>query len=57
MAYWIDDSACTICKECIKSCPIDAITMGSVYPVINKDECVDCGVCADDCPEECIHEG
>ena len=35
----------------------DAITEGEDKYVINADDCVDCGTCADACPAEAIHEG
>ena len=47
---------CNGCSACVNICPRDAITMvsdaeGFFYPVINEDECVNCGLCETVCPE------
>lgn len=41
---------CCGCMACMNACPVDAITEredenGFVYPKIDKDKCVDCGLC------------
>ncbi len=56
MSCFIDESNCTVCEVCISECPVNAITMGFVYPVVNDDTCTDCGICIDECPESCISE-
>lgn len=47
-------SKCTGCTACVNSCPYDAITMesmrgGFLYPGVDKDKCVNCGICRDVC--------
>lgn len=40
---------------CVRACPFDALKMGANYlPVVNKDRCVSCGICADVCPKNII---
>ena len=45
---------CCGCSACQSICAHDAITMqpdvmGFLYPVVNKDQCVDCGLCEKVC--------
>ena len=46
---------CTGCFACFNICSVEAITMeaddfGFLYPIINTEICVDCGLCKDICP-------
>ena len=48
---------CTGCTACLNSCPRKCIKMhqdneGFLYPVIDKDKCVECGLCEKVCPVE-----
>lgn len=45
---------CCGCTACNAVCPHDAITMrpdamGFLYPVVDKDKCIDCGLCEKVC--------
>ena len=45
---------CCGCSACQSICTHDAImmqpdTMGFLYPVVNKDKCIDCGLCEKAC--------
>lgn len=47
---------CSGCSACAQRCPKHCITMtedneGFLYPVINKDNCIDCGLCEKVCHE------
>ena len=46
----ITDSECTQCGECLKMCLEKAIELTDDGPVINRDTCVQCELCARDCP-------
>ena len=51
-----DKKSCTGCASCFNSCPKSAIEMkmdyeGFLYPVINNNICIDCGICIKACPE------
>ena len=45
-----------MCKHtsCVEVCPVDCFYEGKNTLVINPDECIDCGVCEPECPEEAI---
>lgn len=50
-----DKSNCCGCTACIHSCPKHCITMqedseGFLYPVVNNEACIDCGLCEKVCP-------
>ncbi len=55
MAYQITD-ACINCGACIPECPVEAISAGDDYHVID-DSCIDCGACEAACPTEAIIAG
>ena len=47
---------CTGCTACALSCPKNAIDMradrkGFIYPYIDNEKCVDCGLCRNICPQ------
>ena len=48
-------SFCCGCASCVQRCPKQCITLkanheGFFYPVIDKDLCIDCGLCEKGCP-------
>ncbi|MGM9568835.1 MAG: Coenzyme F420 hydrogenase/dehydrogenase, beta subunit C-terminal domain [Phascolarctobacterium sp.] len=50
-----DKADCTGCSACANICPRGCITMkadneGFLYPKVNTDMCVDCGLCEEVCP-------
>ena len=55
MTYIVKDE-CIKCKltDCVEVCPVDCFYEGENMLVINPDECIDCGVCEPECPEEAI---
>lgn len=55
MQLFEQKSACFGCAACEAACPHSAISMvadeeGFLYPSINADLCVDCGLCKEICP-------
>jgi ferredoxin len=55
MTYVVTDN-CIQCKhtECVDICPADAFREGANFLAIDPEECVDCGLCVPECPEEAI---
>ena len=55
MTYIVTD-ACIKCKytDCVEVCPVDCFYEGENMLVIHPDECIDCGVCEQECPAEAI---
>lgn len=41
---------CTLCGECVNSCPDGLITLGEKGPEIDRGGCLNCGRCARVCP-------
>jgi len=50
----IDESKCVGCEACIDYCPVGAISIQGEWAAIDRDACVECGVCYReiDCPGE-----
>ncbi|MBN1602454.1 MAG: 4Fe-4S binding protein [Chitinispirillaceae bacterium] len=50
----IDQSACTQCGICVKSCPVKAIKVitkdGKTFHEIDPAICIQCGMCIENCP-------
>jgi len=59
MAMKITDE-CIRCGACEPECPVNAISEGAEYYVIDADACVECqgyydtSQCVDVCPVDCI---
>jgi len=47
---------CIKCKymDCVIVCPVDCFYEGESMLVIHPEECIDCGVCAPECPAQAI---
>jgi hypothetical protein len=51
----IDKTACCACSSCVYTCPRNCISLiedleGFSYPRVNKELCVNCGLCEQVCP-------
>lgn len=55
MSYVVLDN-CIMCKhtDCVEVCPVDCFYEGENFLAINPDECIDCGLCEEECPVEAI---
>ncbi|MBU3827289.1 MAG: RnfABCDGE type electron transport complex subunit B [Candidatus Anaerobiospirillum merdipullorum] len=52
---YIHQSLCTGCHRCARHCPVDAIVGNIKQPhEILSEECIACGDCVKQCPENCI---
>jgi NAD-dependent dihydropyrimidine dehydrogenase PreA subunit len=52
----LDEGTCIACERCIPYCPMGAIHMMDGHAGIDRDECVECGVCyrSAGCPVDCF---
>jgi ferredoxin len=57
MTFVVTES-CIHCKytDCVDVCPVDCFHEGGNFLVIDPEVCIDCGVCAPECPVEAIVE-
>jgi ferredoxin len=48
---------CILCKytECVSVCPVDCFHEGINMLVIDPEECIDCGACISECPNQAIY--
>lgn len=56
----VNKQDCCGCSACVQRCPKHCITLkedgeGFLYPHVDSDECIDCGLCEKVCPE--LHHG
>ncbi len=49
-----DMAKCSQCGDCVEVCYFNARKMIDDELNVNRDNCYGCGVCVDNCPEECI---
>ncbi|GAA4627810.1 ferredoxin family protein [Actinoallomurus vinaceus] len=55
MAYVIGAACVDVMdRSCMEECPVDCIYEGARKLYIHPVECIDCGACAEVCPEEAI---
>lgn len=52
----VDTAACTLCMACVSTCPAKALLDGQDTPALRMVEanCLQCGLCAEACPESAI---
>jgi ferredoxin len=55
-ALAVNRDACSLCMACVGSCPAGALMDGQNLPQLRfvEKNCVQCGLCADTCPENAI---
>ncbi|HQP30172.1 MAG TPA: 4Fe-4S binding protein [Deltaproteobacteria bacterium] len=49
-----DEAACSTCLQCVKKCPVSAISCRGDRVVIDEEACLGCGICAVSCPNDAI---
>jgi MinD superfamily P-loop ATPase len=47
---------CTLCQDCVSTCPTGSIFLGRGQYVIDSDTCEDCGVCFSVCAAQAIEK-
>lgn len=52
----VDTERCTLCMSCTSVCPAGALSAGNESPLLifHEANCVQCGICANACPETAI---
>lgn len=47
--------ACIACGKCVRSCPVDALTLPpGARPVVDKERCIECCCCHEICPVHAV---
>jgi Pyruvate/2-oxoacid:ferredoxin oxidoreductase delta subunit len=46
----IDTQHCTVCGECVRACPNDALSMTRREVLVDASRCRGCGLCVQACP-------
>ena len=56
MTFVVGDN-CIKCKltDCVEVCQVDCFYEGPNFLVIHPEECIDCALCAPDCPIDAIY--
>ncbi len=54
--YQVDIEECCGCETWVDVCSNEAMSMVDGNAFIYREECVECGICFDECPEEAIIE-
>lgn len=57
MTFVVTDN-CIKCKytDCVAVCPVDAFFEGPNFLVIDPEICIDCDLCAPECPADAIYQ-
>lgn len=50
---YLGDS-CKNCIKCVKTCPMDAISIVNEQVIIDKDKCIDCDICIQACDQKVL---
>ena len=55
-ALAVNPATCSLCMSCVGACPASALQDGQNAPQLRfiEKNCVQCGLCADTCPEDAI---
>ena len=49
-----DPELCTTCGACVEHCPVSALTMEEIIPVVEAETCISCFCCQEICPEKAM---
>ncbi len=50
----IEGADCKLCKVCVKSCPVEAISAEGDRITVQEDKCIGCGVCVHKCDRKAL---
>ena len=52
----VDPAKCTLCGDCVKSCPVKALHQADKYsyPVVDDRRCINCWCCHEICPSKAV---
>jgi len=45
---------CEGCGQCVKKCPVQALTLVDKRPVLDEDKCIECLCCHELCPRDAV---
>ena len=47
-------NSCKNCIKCVKTCPMDAISIVNEQVIIDKDKCINCDICIQACDQKVL---
>lgn len=55
-AYRVNTNDCVGCNDCVKVCPVNAISIEDGKAYIDQEKCIKCGLCYKACTYEVIRK-
>lgn len=52
--FYIEDGDCTNCYQCVRVCPVSAISINNFKASIISSRCINCTKCVDVCPQNLV---
>ncbi|MBP7563957.1 MAG: 4Fe-4S binding protein [Candidatus Cloacimonetes bacterium] len=51
---YVQKSKCVSCQDCVKTCPVNAVSIVQNKAVIDTEKCINCNLCVKACTYQAI---